>query len=172
MPDLLTHVLVGLILVKLFKVRKKSLVLLGAALPDIISKLPLWRFFPTSRNIFFFGLMPFHSLIGLIILTVLISFFFNYKEYKTITLISLGWISHIILDLTNKHYLIKQVYLLMPFSYKATEIGWLWQDEYLIMLLSSIVILITIYIIENVTKWRKIKKKHDKVKGIKTSLIS
>ncbi|MCK5282770.1 MAG: hypothetical protein KAK00_05155 [Nanoarchaeota archaeon] len=151
MPDLITHIIVGLILAKLLRVKKKSLVLLGAILPDMIYKLSLLGlFFDIPENVFIFGLLPLHSPIGLIITTILISFIFKYPKHKTISSISLGWISHLLLDLTNKHYLIKQTYMFMPLSYKALELGWFWQDQYYFMLLASLAILIIIYIFENI----------------------
>ena len=153
MPDLLTHVVVALILVKLFSIKKKSLVLLGAVLPDIMYKLSLLGFFfRIPENIFQFGLLPFHSPIGLMIVTIFLAFLFKYPRLKTIALVSLGWVSHLLLDMTNKHYLIKQTYLMLPFSYESIEFGWFWQDEYLLLIVSSIVILAIIYICGNIVR--------------------
>ena len=88
MPDLITHIIVGLILAKLLRVKKKSLVLLGAILPDMIYKLSLLGlFFDIPENVFIFGLLPLHSPIGLIITTILISF--------TVGLVSTGAINAI-----------------------------------------------------------------------------
>lgn len=156
MPDLLTHVLAGLIIAKLFRIRKKSLILLGSILPDIIYKIGLLGlFFPIPENLFKFGLLPFHSPIGAFLLTILLSFLFKYSKIKIISSISVGWLSHLLLDTTNKHYLIKQTYLFMPFSYKAVELGWFWLDEYSIMLILSAIILLIIYFVEYIYKIRR-----------------
>jgi hypothetical protein len=142
-------VIVGLILAKIFRIKKVSLVLLGTILPDIVYKLKLMgAFFYIPENAFQFGLLPFHSPIGLIILTLLLSYFFRYPRVKLILVISLGWISHILLDLTNKHFLIKQTYLFLPISYKAVEFGWFWQDQYHYMLIPSLMLLFLLYAID------------------------
>ena len=39
MPDLMSHLLIGLIIAELFNVKKKSLVLLGTLVPDLLPKI-------------------------------------------------------------------------------------------------------------------------------------
>ena len=57
MPDLMSHLLIGLILAELLNTKKKSLVVLGALMPDLISKIHLVYFyfgFPHSISFYNF----------------------------------------------------------------------------------------------------------------------
>jgi len=150
MPDLLTHIIIGLIIAKIFNL-KKSLVLIGAILPDMIYKVNLLRYFiHLPENFIQFALLPFHSPIGLIIITILLSYLFRYPKKKTITQISIGWLSHLILDLTNKHFLVNQVYPFLPFIYMPLEVGWFWPHQYYYLLAFSIILLVLLYFPKNI----------------------
>jgi hypothetical protein len=162
MPDLLTHILIAWTLAELFNIQKKSIVILGAILPDIIYKISILNLFfnfGLSPNYLTFGLLPFHSPIGLIIVSILLCYFFIYPKIKFFLIISLGWTSHILIDLFNKHYLMKQTYLFAPFSFKAVEFGLFWQDEYILPLVISSFLLILVLFIKKISSQKKINNK-------------
>ena len=91
MPDLITHVLIGLIICELFNIRRKSLVILGSVLPDLVLKISLLSFFidfPMKEIKWL--LIPFHTPVGLILLTIIIILFFRGEYFLNFLPISLG----------------------------------------------------------------------------------
>ncbi len=138
MPDLVSHVLIALILCELFNLKPKSLVILGAILPDITQK--LYLILPVSDALFWF-LIPFHTPIGEILLSFIVIQFFSIDRKKSFLLLLLGWSSHFLSDMLSRHFLLGQL-LLFPFSWKSFEFGILWFDKYYYIL----VVLIIIYV--------------------------
>jgi len=122
MPDWISHLLAGLILAKILKVKKKSLILLGTLLPDLIFQsyhLNLFIRLPENTEWF---IMLFHLPFALIIMSVVIPFFFKYSYWKSFMFLSVGWISHIILDMINLDTL-SHCLLFLPFSWKCISLG-------------------------------------------------
>ncbi|MFH1317237.1 MAG: hypothetical protein ABII01_06985 [Candidatus Woesearchaeota archaeon] len=145
MPDWISHLLLGLIIAKLFRVKKKSLVLLGAILPDIIFQIyHLSLFFKIPENTEWL-LVGFHQPFSLIIISLLIPFFFKYNYFKSFSLITIGWIGHVIIDILNVASF-NHAMILLPFSWTVVSFGSFYIAEYLfyILLLGNIYLLLII----------------------------
>ena len=131
MPDWIVHVLIGLILIEIFNLKPKSLVLIGVLLPDALIKLELFHvMFPFPKYLFMWLFQPLHAPIGMALFTVLMLPFFKYNKAKTYGLLAVGWISHLVFDLTGRHLMQGQNLLLFPFSWVNIEVGWVWADEF------------------------------------------
>jgi len=162
MPDWITHILIGLIIAEVFNIKRKSLVVIGSILPDILVKLELVSVLtPVDKYAITWLFNPLHTPIGMILFSLLLVPLFNLGRYKIYFLLFIGWASHLLSDLINKHVLLGQNLLLFPFSWKNFELGLIWPDEYYILLLplalTYCVILIHKYY-KN-TKNKKIKSK-------------
>jgi len=147
MPDLMGHLLIGLIIAELFSVKKKSLVLLGAIMPDILSKMYI--------PFFYLGLPPFISFdilhtpaMGFLI-SILIAPLFRYERIKTLILVNAGLASHFIFDLTMKHFTAGQ-YLLFPFSMKFYTLNWIWPEQSTYILAASLLAYISIILFKKI----------------------
>ena len=139
MPDWISHVLIGLIICEIFRIKPKSLVLLGALLPDIILKVELiHNFIPIGDNLFWL-FMPLHTPIGNLLVTFLLLPVFNYNKKKTFFLITIGWISHLLSDMMTKHFIIGQ-FLLFPLSWKTSGFGMVWPEEFYLILIPLLVV--------------------------------
>ena len=106
MPDWISHILFGLILCHLFSIKKKSLVILGALLPDLIGKLKMLNYlFPGAPD----WLIPlsnlWHTPFPSILSAFLIALFFSYPYLETSILIILGDLSHFLSDGTTKSFI-------------------------------------------------------------------
>ncbi|MBI2546229.1 hypothetical protein HYV81_03550 [Candidatus Woesearchaeota archaeon] len=142
MPDWIAHILIGLILAELFRVKRKSLVVVGAILPDILVKLELLSvLIPVDKYAITWLFNPLHTPIGMILFTVLLLPLFAVPYLQTYYLLFIGWGSHLIADVVfNKHVLLSQNLLLFPFSWHGFEIGLVWPDEYYFVLLPLAII--------------------------------
>ena len=139
MPDLVSHVLIALIICELFSIKPKSLVILGAILPDITQKFYLVHLFiPTSDSPYWL-LLPFHTPIGQILLSFIIIQLFRFDRKKAFIYLTIGWSSHIFADMFSRHFLLGQL-LLFPLSWKSFEFGLMWFEQYYIILAVLIVI--------------------------------
>ena len=150
MPDLITHVIIGLIFCELLGIRRKSLIILGSILPDIIFKITLICIFieiPTKEFKWF--LVPMHNPAALILLTVLICLFFRSNYQQKFLMICSGWILHLIADLTNKELFMNQMFLLYPFSWKAFELNILWPNQYFYAFFLSLAVYIIIILVKH-----------------------
>ena len=141
MPDLMSHLLIGLILAELLGVRKKSLVALGAISPDVLSHLDIIYTYSDLPRIFNFN--SFHTPFMSLLISLLISAFFIYPKYKTVLLFNLGSMSEYLSDLLVKHF--------FPFSLHNYSLSLVWSND-------SIYILIVCLIIYGAIKF--IKKKY------------
>ena len=137
MPDWMSHILVGLIIAEAFNIRKKSLVLLGALLPDVLSKLfLLFFYFDFFNNL---SVRSFHSPIMVFLLAILLAPIFKYNRLKTVILVSVGALSHFLADLTMRHFN-SGIRLLFPFSMETYSLGLLWPDESIYFLLGALIV--------------------------------
>ena len=145
MPDWISHILLGLIIAEVFNIRKKSLVVLGSILPDIILKIyALSIIIPMKINFLFWFLYPLHTIAGITILSFLLTIAFKYDAKKTFGLIFIGAVFHILLDGTTKFMLYNiQGLFLFPFSWKYYGIGIFYPEQYWIVM----VLLFGIYVI-------------------------
>ena len=142
MPDLLSHVLIGLILAELFNVKKKSLVVLGAIAPDILSKFYLIYFYFNLPPIISF--VPFHTQVMMFLLSIVIAPLFRQDNVKIILLFNLGAMSHILADLTMKHFTVMGSRIFFPFDMSNYTLNLIWPDDSLFILLGCFVIYIII----------------------------
>ncbi len=125
MPDLITHLSVAYLSNRWLKVIKYStLFYVGTILPDILTT-ALSIPFPKTDFVFY----PLHTPLGLFVLCLLISFFFEETKRKGVffSLIA-GCYLHLTLDLLQKH--MQPAYaLLFPFSWRTFEFGLLWPES-------------------------------------------
>ena len=145
MPDLMSHLIIGLILAELFNVRKKSLVVLGALAPDILSKIQLvYLHFKLPAVISFVSM---HTPVMFFLLSILIALLFKFDRVKAVILLNIGAMSHFLSDLTMKHFTILGTRLFYPFSNKNYTFNLIWPEQSIYILISSFfVYLIIIFV--------------------------
>ena|SRR3989338_11581264 len=141
MPDWMSHLIIGLILAELFNVRKKSLVVLGAFMPDLIAKLDLVLFYFNIKT--FASFSYFHTPLMCFLISILIAPLFRYDRLKTIILVNIGLISHFLSDLTMKHFA-GGTLLFFPFIKGAYTLHWIWPEQSFYVLIASLFIYILI----------------------------
>lgn len=148
MPDLISHVLIALLLCELLNLKPKSLIILGAVLPDLLMKWELLHlFFPFGDRLFWF-FVSFHTPFSLLFSTFIVIQFFNYDKKKSYLLVTIGWISHLAADLIfNRHFHTGSL-LLLPFSWQTYEVGLAWPEEYYLVLVPLIIIYVGVKIIK------------------------
>jgi hypothetical protein len=125
MPDLVTHVLVAFLFVKLRKLeRYTSLIYLGALMPDM-SRLGVFAMGTTSSWFF----MPLHTPLGILLSALFITYFFDEKNRKPVfTNLMIGAILHLFPDLIQIHWG-TEYYVFYPFSWEKFEIGLFWPEQ-------------------------------------------
>jgi len=155
MPDWISHILIALIISELCNIDKKSLVILGALLPDLLGKMVLFvNIFHLPRDILYWFFNPFHTPIGCVLVTFLIISFFKYNQRKAFWYITIGWVSHLLSDMLNKHILIGQNMFLFPLSWKNFEFGLIWAEQYYMALIPlSIIYLFILFIKHKKSKY-------------------
>jgi len=146
MPDLLSHLIIGLILAELFNIRKKSLVVLGAIAPDIIAKIPLLYFYlgvnpPVSFT-------PFHTPFMWLLLSILIAPLFKHDKLKTIIFINIGTMSHFLSDLTIKHFTDVGTRFFYPITNANYSFNLIWPEQSFYILFISLIVYLLIIIIK------------------------
>lgn len=145
MPDLLTHILVPSLFKKKFQ-KYFLIVLLGAILPDIISKIP--RFFLENRFYqwqWFF--QTFHTLVGLLLLCLLTTFFFEEKERQAVfKFLLIGVVSHVILDSFQQHFALgtQGYHWFFPFTWQDFTIPLFWPETSLYFIPALLIIFVLI----------------------------
>ncbi len=139
MPDWLTHVIIGLIIIELFNVKKRSLVLLGAVLPDILPKITLLRLFIPLPNINFGWFSAFHTPFVFFLTTLLIAPIFRYNYKKVVLLLNAGAISHFLSDALLRGFG-SGSRLLYPLSYEGFRFNLVWSDQSYLILIPALVI--------------------------------
>ena len=146
MPDLMSHLLIGLILAELFDVRKKSLVALGAIMPDIFSKLDLIYFFLGKMPIVSFA--SFHTPLMCFLLSILVASLFAYSKIKAVFLLSLGSISHFLADLSIRHFNEFGTRFLFPFSMKNYTLSLIWPEQSIYVMAFSLIAYLSIIFVK------------------------
>lgn len=147
MPDWMSHLLIGLIVAELFGIRKKSLVLLGALMPDLIAKFFLLFFYLGFWNNI--GLDSFHTPIMCFLLAILISPLFMYDKIRTIFLVSIGLITHFLSDLIIRHFE-SGIRLFFPFYMRFYRLDVIWPEQSIYVLIASLVVYIFIKLVKKV----------------------
>ncbi len=120
MPDGFTHILLGLIAVELLSLKYdwatdyRSIVLIGAMLPDLGNfKLIAGEF---GAHELYYVFLPFHSIIGALLLITLFTLIFKKKYWRKIfPLLSIGVFTHLFGD-----YLIKVLDGYLPLFFPFT----------------------------------------------------
>ena len=155
MPDWISHILIALIVVQLFNLKPKSLVVLGAVLPDFFFKLSiLGAFISIPVSEIYWGLLPMHIPLGTFLFTLIIAPLFKFDYLKTILLITMGVVTHYASDALFKNFIINpQAMLLFPLSWKPFGFNLLWSNEYYLVLM----IVILIYLVIKLFKIRLTK---------------
>jgi hypothetical protein len=147
MPDLMGHLVIGLILAELLDIKKKSLVVLGALMPDLVAKIYLLYFyFGIPATISF---VSFHSPIMMFLLSILIAPLFKYDKLKTFIFFNIGSASHFLSDLTMRHFTVSGTRLFFPFSFNNYTINLIWPEDSIYILIVSLFIYIIIKISKN-----------------------
>ncbi|MFH1510362.1 MAG: metal-dependent hydrolase [Candidatus Woesearchaeota archaeon] len=122
MPDWLSHVLFALILCLVFGMKRKSFVLVGAIIPDLVGK---WQnvmlLFNFDLSEAYKLLFPFHTPLGSILVLGIIGLAVNRADVFSLGL--LGVASHFFLDSLTYHTMFGQSLLFFPFSWRNFEIG-------------------------------------------------
>lgn len=129
MPEWATHALLGLVIAEIFGVRKKSIVMLGALLPDILVKLVLIRLFLPIPNVDYSILGSGHTPFVFLLLSVLICPLFRYDHIKIILWMNLGALTHFLADATLRHISDGGVRLLYPLTTKMYTLSLIWPDD-------------------------------------------
>ena len=151
MPDWVTHAIIGLIVAELFGVKKKSLVLLGTLLPDILPKLVLVRLFVEIPNLSYKTFDAFHTPFILFLATLLIAPLFRYDQRKVVFWLNLGAISHFLSDALLRSFL-GGVRLLYPFSSQRYTLNLVWPNESYLIALPALAVYLIILIVKQYRK--------------------
>ena len=153
MPDLMSHLLIGLILAELFNIKKKSIVVMGALAPDLLAKIHLvYYYLGINPGILF---SSFHTPLMLFLVSLLLAPLFLYDSIKFLIAFNIGSVSEILSDLTMKHFTISGSRLFFPFSMKNYTLNWIWPEQSIYVLVA----LLTVYFALSAIKKKSLKPK-------------
>ena len=135
MADWVGHSLFAATIAMFLKTDKKSIVYLGALLPDFFVKTALLGiFFAVPKDFLDAFFYPTHTILGALILSslfgIICSRLFNEEVRGTVLLVLIGYCSHLLLDLFNYHFLHIRGAVLFPLLVNF-EIPGLLPGEYL-----------------------------------------
>lgn len=135
MSDWIGHLIFAATVGLFLKTERKSVLYLGALLPDIASKFHLLSIFlPLDKQFWDAMTYPSHTFLGIILLSVGVGICFaalyRFDWVKSSMLVLIGCVSHLFLDLFNLHYASLRGTLFFP-SLLNLEIGPLLPHEYL-----------------------------------------
>ena len=153
MPDLMSHLLIALILAELFSIKKKSIAVFGALVPDLLSKIHLIYFYLGVNPIILFS--SFHTPVMCFLVSLLIAPLFMYDSLKLIIAFNIGSMSEILSDLAIKHFTVSGSRLFFPFSMKNYTFNLIWSDQSFYVLIGLIIIYFGILMVKN----KKLRKK-------------
>lgn len=125
MPDWVSHILFALIIAELLNTKKKSLIVLGSVLPDIILKFyTVELLLPIKLDTFYWLAYPTHTIVGMLLVAFIMTIFFRYDTKIAFALLSIGGLSHLLLDLTTRYLRYNiQGLLLFPFSWASYSLN-------------------------------------------------
>lgn len=120
MPDTLTHLLVAIPIARKFFQRPwRYIFYLGAVLPDLLSR-GLSSLFKNVHDYF----MPLHTPVGLMVFVIFFMAFFEKHYWKKVSFyLSMGVVSHLILDALQSHDYSVAYLWLFPFSWRSYKGG-------------------------------------------------
>jgi len=125
MPDWITHVAAAYFLAYGLKAEKKSLVVLGGLLPDLITKFTVFFRYvlPPDKLV---GFDIFHTPLVALLVAITIAPVFSFDYRKSVALISAGIASHFLLDSLQGPvgYMV-----LWPFSWESYTLGIIWSEN-------------------------------------------
>jgi len=142
MPDLMSHLLIGLILAEMLNVKKKSIVVLGALVPDILAKIHLAYFYVGIEQPLTF--VHFHTPLMAFLLSVVIAPLFQYKMFTTILYFNMGSISHFLADFPIKHFTEVGTIFFFPFSTKGYTLNWVWPEQSIYIFITTLLVYLLI----------------------------
>ncbi len=148
MPDWLTHVVIALVFAEIFNVRKKSVVLLGAILPDFLPKLIQLELFVPIPNWNYALLSAFHVPFVLFLVILLIAPLFRYKYVSIVGWLSLGTFTHLLSDTLLRHFQ-GGISWLYPFSMEKYALHWVWPDQSYLILIPAIITYILVVVFKH-----------------------
>lgn len=154
MPDWVTHIAIALLILELYPVKKKSLVLLGAIMPDLFPKLVLIRLLIPIPAIDYHILSAFHTPFVLFLATLLIAPLFRYNYWKVVLWITIGTTSHFLSDALLRHF-IGGVNLFYPVLLKHYTLNLVWPDQSYLILIPTVIFYLLIIIYK---KYRAVSK--------------
>jgi hypothetical protein len=135
MPDWIAHALLALLICEIFGIRKKSLVLAGSILPDILKLASVLAPIQIETFWLYKFLFPLHTPIGSLILSGFIAALLDYDFRQAMKLLSIGFLSHFALDFFQTHIIYGETLLLMPFSWQNIELALIETDSYILVTL-------------------------------------
>ena len=126
MPDLFAHFASAYLPSRYQRLRQyDALLVLGAALPDLLSRIPIIifvRFFDLPVVYFFRAL---HTPIGVILACYTLSFLFERSiRFKSFLLLTAASFLHLVFDLMQEQFFDGVYMPFIPFSIKTVQWGW------------------------------------------------
>ncbi len=141
MPDLLSHLLVGLILCEFLKVKRKSLLLIGSLLPDLLGKLYVIGFVTkipyNLSDITYYFHTPLMCTLAILLIIPL------FKGKNVFFSFFIGAMMHFGFDIFQQHF-IGGTLLGVPFFYRLYRFNLIWPGEYYYFLIPLFIIYIII----------------------------
>lgn len=143
MPDLLTHTL--FVYPLKFKVKKFTpIILLGAVLPDILSRIPS-VLFPFQSKIRW-AQAALHTPMALLLICLLVSLFFQEKlRINIFKYLFIGSSTHFLLDLLQKS-LTTGCFLFFPFSFDSFSFSLIWPNDIVLLIFPLLVLNLLLYV--------------------------
>ncbi len=138
MPDWVTHIIIALLFAEAFGIRKKSIVLLGSILPDILPKLVLLKLMLPIPDWNYVGLGAMHTPFVFFLFTMVIAPLFRERFWCIIFWLNLGAVSHFAADALLRHFA-AGVHLLYPISLKHYTLNLVWPDDSLLILIPALI---------------------------------
>ncbi len=157
MPDWLTHIVIALVFAEIFSVRKKSVVLLGAVLPDVLVKLTLLELFIPIPNWNYTFLSAFHVPLVLFLVILLLAPLFRYKYSAIVGWLSLGALTHFASDALLRHFQ-GGVALFYPFSLDKYSLNWVWPDQSYFILIPALIAYIMVGFVKPQLNYHETKR--------------
>ena len=126
MPDLFTHFASAYLPSRYQKFHQfDALLVLGAVLPDLISRIPILILVRLLDLPVVYFLRALHTPIGLILVCYILSFLFERSmRFKSFLSLAVGSFLHLVLDLMQRQFF-EGIYMpFVPFSIKTAQWGW------------------------------------------------
>ncbi len=125
MPDWITHAVAAYLLASGLRIEKKSLVVLGGLLPDLLTKFSVFFRYILSPDELA-GFEIFHTPFVVLLVSLTIAPVFAYDHKKSIALICAGAAFHFLLDSIQRPV---GYMFLWPFSWQPYTFGIIWSEN-------------------------------------------